>query len=212
MVAKSAITVDHLSDGRLNLGLGAGGDAQGDYDMLGMEPRSAAERVARFREFVELVDVLLRNEESRYGGRYYRAPKAVSLPRPVQQPRPPILIGGTGKKMIGIAARFADVFNHTRDYFGQPPSELLDAFPKRNALLDEACERAGRDAASIVRSMLVEPRPNPWASVDAFTATVERFHAVGIDDFVFNWPWDDERESVKVMQRVAQDVIPGLRR
>lgn len=211
VVAKAAVTVDNISNGRLNLGLGAGGDFQGDLDMLGVDALRPGKRVERFAEFVEFLDLMLRNEESSFEGSYFRAAKAIVRPGPVQQPRPPILVGGTGPKMIGIAARFADVFNHTRDYFGQPQDELVELFRKRNGVLDDACARLGRDPATVVRSMLVEPRPNPWTSVDTFTAVVERFHAAGIDDFVFNWPWDDVDSSIGVMQVVARDVLPQLR-
>jgi alkanesulfonate monooxygenase SsuD/methylene tetrahydromethanopterin reductase-like flavin-dependent oxidoreductase (luciferase family) len=212
VLAKAAITLDHASGGRLNLGLGAGGDFKTDNLMTGVESWPPAERVARFREFVHIVDLLLRNEEASYEGSYYSAPKAVTRPRPVQQPRPPIAIGARGPKMIEIAAQYADVFNHLGS-FGQPEEELLEAFPKRNALLDEACERVGRDPKSIVRSMLVATRPNPWESVDAFTGIVERFRAVGIEDFVFYYPWlpDWEGEALPVMERIAQDVLPELR-
>jgi len=132
----------------------------------------------------------------------------------VQKPRPPIVIGARGPKMIGVAARYADVFNHIGN-FGQPDDELVPAFQKRNALLDKYCEEAGRDTASIKRSMLAQIQ-GPLASVAAFTEMVERFHPVGIEDFVLYWPYrvdaDTERAQLGVLETIATDVIPALRK
>jgi alkanesulfonate monooxygenase SsuD/methylene tetrahydromethanopterin reductase-like flavin-dependent oxidoreductase (luciferase family) len=213
LIAKAAVTIDDMSGGRLNLGLGAAGDFDADVKAMGTEPLNPAERVARFGEFVELLDLLLRNEKTKYEGIYYRSAATV-LPRPTQQPRPPIVIGARGPKMIRIAARYADVFNHIGN-FGQPDDELVPLFRERNALLDGYCEESGRDPSSITRSMLGQIQ-GPLVSVATFTEMVERFHPVGIEDFVLYWPYgvdaETQREQVGVLEKVATDVIPSLRK
>jgi alkanesulfonate monooxygenase SsuD/methylene tetrahydromethanopterin reductase-like flavin-dependent oxidoreductase (luciferase family) len=202
-----------MSGGRLNLGLGAAGDFDADVKAMGQQTWTASERVDRFGEFVELIDLLLRNEKTAYEGTYYRSTATV-LPRPTQHPRPPILIGARGPKMIRIAARYADVFNHIGDR-GQPDDQLVPLFRERNALLDKHSEEAGRDPASITRSMLAQIQ-GPLVSVAAFTELIERFHPVGIEDFVLYWPYrvdaDTEREQVGVLEKIATDVIPSLRK
>src|SRR5215469_5385734 len=107
--AKAAVTVDHLSGGRVELALGVGDPAAGaKASGVGW---SDGERVARFGEFVELVELLLRQEVTTYHGRFYRCEEAETIPLPVQQPRPPVTIAAHGPKMLGIAAVHADAWS-----------------------------------------------------------------------------------------------------
>src|SRR6516162_1661655 len=104
--AKAAVTVDHLSAGRVELALGVGDPAAG-AKASGVD-WSAGERVARFGEFVELVDLLLRQEVTTYHGQFYHCEDAETVPLPVQQPRPPVTIAAHGPKMLRIAAEHSD--------------------------------------------------------------------------------------------------------
>ena len=101
-LTKAAMTVDHLSGGRVEVALGVG-DPSAGARAAGVD-WSAGERVSRFREFVELVDLLLRHEVTDYDGRFYRCEGAETIPLPVQRPRPPLTIAAHGPKMLRIAA------------------------------------------------------------------------------------------------------------
>jgi alkanesulfonate monooxygenase SsuD/methylene tetrahydromethanopterin reductase-like flavin-dependent oxidoreductase (luciferase family) len=106
-LARQAMTVDHISNGRLELGLGAGVGFDPAYVMTGIPNWRPGQRVARFREYVEIVDQLLRNEVTTYEGRYYTIKDAVMSPRPLQKPRPPITIAAQRPRMLKMAARYA---------------------------------------------------------------------------------------------------------
>jgi len=105
-LAKAAMTVDHVSGGRLEVALGVG-DPSAGARAAGVD-WTAGVAVARFREFVELVDLLLRQEVTSYTGRSYRCEGAETVPLPVQRPRPPITIAAHGPKMLRIAAEHGD--------------------------------------------------------------------------------------------------------
>ena len=111
MLARQALTVDHVSGGRLEVGLGTGLTIDPAYDMIGIPNWEPRERVARFAEYVEIVDRLLSHERSSFEGRYYRVKDAVMNPRPVQRPRPPIVVAALGPAMLRHAARYADNWN-----------------------------------------------------------------------------------------------------
>ena len=111
LLALQALTADHISGGRLDVGLGIGLEVDPAYRMMGIENWSAKERVARFGEYVEIVDRLLSQEETSFQGRFYKVNAAALRPRPVQSPRPPIVIAAMGPVMLGHAARHADIWN-----------------------------------------------------------------------------------------------------
>jgi alkanesulfonate monooxygenase SsuD/methylene tetrahydromethanopterin reductase-like flavin-dependent oxidoreductase (luciferase family) len=146
VVAKAAVTIDHLSGGRVELGLGAGTLAEEFGDLLGGLP-PAGERLDRLEEAVQVVRGLLGGEPTTFSGRYYRVEGAVCAPRPVQR-RLPLWIGGGGSRRTpGLAARFADGHN--------VPFVSPEAFRERGRQLDALCERRGRDPRSLARSVNV---------------------------------------------------------
>ena len=108
MLAKEAATVDLLSDGRLELGLGAGWNTR-DYAQLGIAYDPPKMRVDRFAEALALTKRLWTERSVDHDGAYYRVRGATVLPRPVQRPHPPIMVGGGGPRMLRIAAREADI-------------------------------------------------------------------------------------------------------
>ncbi len=200
LLAKQAVTVDQISNGRLELGLGAGWYVP-EHTMYGISFPSPSELVGRFREAVEIVNRLLRQEVVSYEGRYYQLREAVFRPGPVQKPRPPLTLGAKRPKMLRIVAEYADRWNSS----GSP--EDLRA---RNEILDEHCAAIGRDPASISRSVYgwaaIMPR-DPWQSAEAFEDMVGRYREAGVNEFLVDQP---KKEQFPVLERVATEVIPRL--
>jgi len=108
LVAREAATVDLLTDGRFQLGLGAG-SIQSEYEQAGLSFDTGATRVERLAEAVTIIKGLLEGEQVTFAGRYYRVTGHTIAPFPVQKPHPPILIGGNGERLLTLAAREADI-------------------------------------------------------------------------------------------------------
>ena len=108
ILAKEAATIDVLSDGRLEFGIGAG-SMHVDYDYLGLPYDPPAVRVDRFEEAIHIVKQCFTGEKFTVHGEHYRMTDYTSHPMPVQRPGPPILIGGGGKRVLSIAGREADI-------------------------------------------------------------------------------------------------------
>jgi F420-dependent oxidoreductase-like protein len=201
LLAKEAITVDHVSRGRLELGLGAGWYAP-EHEIFGLDFPEPRELVGRFREAVEVVDGLLRDERTTFEGRYYRLREAPSRPRPVQRPRPPLTLAAHGPRMLRIVARHADAWNS----FG-----TLEELRSRNQLLDEACAEVGRSPGEISRGVyhwVARSDSDPWSSLDAFEEIVGRYREAGFDQFILDHPRDDQ---LAVLERAAAEALPRLR-
>jgi alkanesulfonate monooxygenase SsuD/methylene tetrahydromethanopterin reductase-like flavin-dependent oxidoreductase (luciferase family) len=216
LLARQALTVDHVSGGRLALGLGAGASGY-DPPMTGGAWWPPAERVGRFRELVEIVDRLLRDEVTTYHGRYYRVTEAAMAPGPLQRPRPPLTIAASGPRMLKIAARFADAWN-TEGAFAElyqqhaRPEDVRRLVRERSEFLNEQAAAIGRDPGTIRRSFLFGfgPAPEtPWASADAFEHAVGRYREIGCTEFIFPEPGVEERA---VFERVVHELIPRLQR
>lgn len=201
ILAKQAATIDHISNGRLELGLGAGWYLP-EHQMFGLEFPEPAELVSRFRESVEVIDSLLRNEYTTYQGQHYQLDQAAFRPRPIQQPRPPLTIGAKKRKMLAITAQYADRWNS---------SGTVEELRVRNEMLDEQCAEIGRDPDEIIRSLYgwaaIMP-DDPWESVDAFEDVIGRYMEVGINEFIIDQPHDDQ---ITVLEQVATDVITRFR-
>ncbi len=107
MLAKEAATLDLLSNGRFELGLGAG-VGQPDYQQMGLPFESAGTRVSRVEEALHIIKRFFTEEVVNFSGKYYTITGLRGLPKPVQKPHPPIFIGSSGKRLLTIAAREAD--------------------------------------------------------------------------------------------------------
>jgi alkanesulfonate monooxygenase SsuD/methylene tetrahydromethanopterin reductase-like flavin-dependent oxidoreductase (luciferase family) len=194
---KQAVTVDHISNGRVDFGVGAGW-LEREHETYGFELPPARERVERFAEALEIWDLLQRRERTTYDGGHYQLLDAPFEPKPVQQPRLPLLIGASGPRMLRLTAQWADNWNARGT-----PEEARGG----NELLDAFCWEIGRDPATIVRS--ISPSLNFLASVEDFVRCVEAYRAAGFTDFRIPWPRTDA--EYPVFQRVAREVIPVLR-
>lgn len=142
VIAKMAEAIDDISGGRFILGLGAGWNKP-EYDQFGMpfEPR-----VSRFEEAVQIIHGLLSHGEANVQGRFYQANQARNLPRGPRPDGPPILIGSSGDRMLGILARYADAWD--TGWGGN-----TGGLQAKVAKLEAACTAAGRDPQTVVRSV-----------------------------------------------------------
>lgn len=196
LLAAQALTLDHLSDGRVSVGLGSGGPPH-PYAAFGHEAWSPRERVERLEEQAAILDRLLRGESVAYNGKHYPIQNA-RLTAPVQQPRPPLVVAAHGPRAMQVAARYGDGWNTLG---GQPFPEGLDPaqrLPLAEVVartrelrerLDAACAEIGRDPTTIRRSVLaLAPNPDPFSSLDAFDEYVGAYEAIGIDEIIFSWP------------------------
>ena len=204
LLAKEAATVDHVSGGRLELGLGAGWWAA-EHATYGIPFPPPAERVARFREGVAVLSCLLGTGEERvdYAGDLLCLRAAACRPAPVQRPRPPLALAAQGPRMLEVVARHADAWVGS---FGLSPDEVA----MRNLLLDERCATLGRDPRELRRIFVWAPwvqALDPWASPDAFRDFVGRYHAAGVTEFVFDEPRPEQRP---ILERIAGDILPEL--
>jgi F420-dependent oxidoreductase-like protein len=146
VLAKAAATVDHISGGRVELGLGAGW-MELEHRAYGFEFPPTSERVARFAEQLEIVHRLWTEEAPSFSGRYYTLDECPGLPKPLQKPRPPIIVGGSARPgTLRPAVRFADEYNTV---FASPEEAA-----RRRRRLDEACEEQGREPATLPLSVM----------------------------------------------------------
>jgi alkanesulfonate monooxygenase SsuD/methylene tetrahydromethanopterin reductase-like flavin-dependent oxidoreductase (luciferase family) len=141
VLANWAATMDHVSDGRFLLGLGAGWQ-ENEHQQYGIPQGPPGERIDRFVEALRVVRGLLDEAETTVEGGHYEVRDAVAEPKPVQE-RLPILIGGKGDRMLGVVARHADEWN-----MWSTPEMLAE----RRAVLDQRCEAVGRDPGEIATS------------------------------------------------------------
>ena len=211
-LARQAMTLDHVSGGRLELGLGAGVSAEVDptYRMTGLRDWGAGGRVDRFEEILEMLDSLLRREATDYHGRFYDVEGAVICPQTIQRPRPPFTVAALGRRMLNLAARYGDAWN-TFGGLDLSPEKMYEKVKADNALLDDCCQKIGRDPASLRRSLLLygEEAWTLFDSEDNLRLLVEKYAEAGITEFILYYPRNGEQ--VDVFENVSRDVIPELR-
>lgn len=205
LLLKEAVTVDHISGGRLILGVGSGWH-EPEHRMYGLDLQSPSERVDRLEETLQIADMLMRQDRTTFHGRYYQLEDAPFQPKPAQRPRIPIVIGAHRPRMLRLVARHADMW----DTFPTIPRSATDGLQaeirERVRLLDGYCEEIGRDPAEIRRST--------WAggdklhSEEAFLEFVDTFRSLGFTDFTTGLP---DSDHLTMVRRISTEVMPGLR-
>jgi alkanesulfonate monooxygenase SsuD/methylene tetrahydromethanopterin reductase-like flavin-dependent oxidoreductase (luciferase family) len=212
MLARQAMTVDHISEGRLILGIGGGAPSQeGEivYDMLSLPDWSRKERYGHFKEQIEIIDKLLKEHVVSYSGTHYRLKEAAIFPESIQKPRPPILIGCVGHKMIKVAVEYADIWNS----FGGinlDAGELYDSIQKQVEVANNHCDEIGRDPSTLKKSILTFG-PEAWElldSVDNFVKYFEKYSELGFTEFIMYAPF--RGKQIPVFKEIAEEVIPNL--
>jgi F420-dependent oxidoreductase-like protein len=144
VLANMATALDIISDGRLEIGIGAGWNLE-ESDAYGIELGSLQERFDRFDEACQVIIGLLTDETTTFDGTYFSLTEARNEPKPVQRPHPPICIGGSGpKRTLRAAARWAQHWNH--------PGAPVDSWRQSRDILHEHCADLGRDPTEITTS------------------------------------------------------------
>ena len=215
-LARQALTIDHISNGRLELGLGAGGSSKIEYSMTGIKEWQSREKVNRFQEYVEIVDQLLRNPVTTYHGKYYQLEKAVMQPDPIQKPRPPITIGAFSPRMLRIAARHADTWNTLGDPISS--EESMDTAKKQMNFLDRCCQQINRDPQTLKRSFLLYEREamhnisgmKLYESTALIKDAVEKCLDLGFTEIIILYPFIEK--EIPIFEQIALELIPELRK
>jgi alkanesulfonate monooxygenase SsuD/methylene tetrahydromethanopterin reductase-like flavin-dependent oxidoreductase (luciferase family) len=183
LLARQALTVDQISNGRLDVGIGAGYYAD-DHRWLGIDYLDPKGRAQRLTEVAEVLDRALRGERVTYSGTHVRLDDAPSV-TPVQRPRPPLWIAVYGATSQRLAARLADAAALVGDE-GLALEETLPRFRDRMQRLDEICAAEGRDPHSLRRCYLAGFANEPvFMSSDSAADFIGRFVEAGATDFVF---------------------------
>jgi alkanesulfonate monooxygenase SsuD/methylene tetrahydromethanopterin reductase-like flavin-dependent oxidoreductase (luciferase family) len=219
VLANWAKTVDHMSAGRLLLGIGAGWQIN-EHEQYGIELGRPGVRIDRFEEACQVLAALLREPVGNVDGQHYRLTDAVMEPKPVQDPLP-ILIGGKGDRMMGVVARHADEWN-----MWSLPAELAE----RSKALDAACADIGRDPATIARSTqalfflgddtakidgLIErvaPRPAVGGSAARLVEAVQGWADVGVDEVIVpDFTLGTGAQRLEHLDLLIEQVAPDFR-
>jgi F420-dependent oxidoreductase-like protein len=216
VLAKMATTVDILSQGRLILGLGAGW-YELEHSTYGLPFPRIRERLQRLDESLTVITRLWTEERVTFAGRYYHLTDALLNPRPVQQPRPSLLVGASGEQIaLEVVARHADIWNS----FGSP-----EVFERKIAVLTEHCRKVGRDPETIEKSVLLQMaltddpetkrralENESWGMLTGSPAEIrqqiERYVAVGVTHIIVSLPAPYDSTA---LHRFAAEVLPAFR-
>lgn len=188
VLANMASTLDHVSGGRLELGIGAGWN-EIEFDAFGIPLGSMRERFDRFEEGLEVLHRLFTEPHTTFAGQQFRLDGAMNNPKPIQQPLP-ICIGGRGRKRtLPLAARYAHHWNYT--------GEAVAEFGELRQLLADSASAIGRDPAEISSSVLLR-----WADDDDLRRSIDEYGEAGVDLVLVSLPKDRPASSVEQLAEV----------
>jgi F420-dependent oxidoreductase-like protein len=174
ILATQAVTVDHISGGRLELAVGAAWFEQ-EHGELGIPFPPAGERVERLDEGVQVLDLLMTRDDASFDGKHFRLDGATYRPRPVQRPRIPIWIGGSGeKRMLPLVARRADAWHS----YGQ-----VGELRRKSEIVTREAEASGRDPADILRAADVS-----LEDLGPARGRIEQLRDAGFGYLTVGWP------------------------
>jgi F420-dependent oxidoreductase-like protein len=195
LLLKEAVTVDHISNGRCLLGVGAAW-FQGEHEMFGFDFPPVGQRVDMLREALEIFELLQSQERSTYEGRHYRVRDAIFEPKAIQQPRLPVVIGAGGDRMLRLVARFADQWDNN--------FSNSDEYRERVRKLEAACAKLGRDPGQIRRSTTLAA--DLVKDERALRARLDELHTLGITDILIHAP-----ERIEELRDYAERIVPEYR-
>ena len=211
LLAKRTATIDHLSRGRMVLGLGAGWQIN-EHHAYGIELEPPGKRVSRFEEAIQIVRSMLSQESTTFHGACYEITDAPCDPKPVQSPLP-LLVGTRSPRMLRITARYANEWNT----WGTPEQAAV-----HRAALVETCEKVGRDPATMRTSAnaivdLGGTTPPPgraalFGSAEQLIDQFGRYAELGFDEFVLpDWNLGtDKAERADKIARIKTEVMDHL--
>lgn len=216
LLAKTVASVDHLSGGRIDFGVGAGWK-ENEYTAYGYDFPPAGVRIEQLIDTLEICRRMWTEPVATYAGKHFRVTDAVCAPKPVQRPSPPIWIGGRRPRMLRVAARYADGLNLVHgDGVGRPRAPSPADWEVALAQLAQACQRIGRDVREIALSHYTEvyfddvpsDGPRRAGSIEGNDETVAEairgYAAVGVGELCLAFPKGREVELVgRVRERVA---------
>ena len=192
VVANMASSLDIISDGRFELGLGAGW-SEDECSAYGIHLGTMEERFDRFEEGLEVISLLLTQDKSNFSGNWYQLKNAMNNPKPFQQPLP-ICIGGFGlKRTIPAVAKFATHWNYIH------PNASVDDFKKRRQVLNNACATIGRSANEILISTKINYNGDILKTVEQ----IKEYSEVGVDLGIVNVP---KTEPATIVDRLADEL------
>jgi len=195
ILATEAITVDQISNGRLEIGMGAAWH-EPEHEQLGVPFPPLKDRAERLEEGVQVMRLLMTKDRATFAGRHYQLNKASYYPRPVQRPHPPIWIGAGGEQlMLPIVARQADAWHA----FGSD-----DSLARKSRLLDQLAEKAGRDPKAILRSASLS-LSRPW---DQVRRRASQLRAAGFGYLIAEWPSEGKRRLDEFVEKVMPELAP----
>ncbi len=195
-LAKIVASVDEMSDGRVELGMGAGWSIP-EHERFGIPFPALGERLDRLEEAIQVVSGLWTETPLTFHGRFYQLRDAICEPKPVQRPRPPIIVGGVGRRRtVELAARLADELN----------LDMLEPGASREAFarLDVACEAGDRDPQAVTRSVMI---PWPTGSVEEQRERVAAYAEAGVQRLYLNV--GPGLADLAELERFGRDVISG---
>jgi probable F420-dependent oxidoreductase len=186
VLAKEVAALDHLSGGRIDLGVGLGWSPE-EFAAVGVPYEN---RGARCDDYISAMTCLWTDEVATYDGEFVSFTGAVQLPKPVQSPRPPVIIGGQSPAALRRAATLGDGWSS----WMLPPDEIEDTL----AGLDAECEKAGRDPGSLRRIHTIF-----YPGAEDFGQFLERCQKNGVDEVVVV-PWVPDRDPFEVLAEIAE--------
>jgi F420-dependent oxidoreductase-like protein len=201
LVAKMASTVDHVSNGRVILGLGAAW-FETEHTAYGIPFYTPGERAKRLKEAVEVIKLLFSQPKSTFNGKFYQLKDAPNEPKPVQK-HVPLLIGGVGPKRIQpLAARHADIWHFfPSDEDPQTAKRMCESF-------NQLCQKVKRDPATVEKSLSLRP-PQLAGSSKEVVSRVKALADAGVRHFIISLSPPYDRA---LLQRFAKEVIPAVRK
>jgi F420-dependent oxidoreductase-like protein len=198
LLAKTVATLDVLSGGRAQLGIGAAWYER-EHRGLGVAFPPLAERFERLEEALQICQQMWSDDEGPFDGAHYQLAETICRPRPIQTPCPPILIGGSGEqKTLRLVAKYADACNLFETD--------VDTVKHKLEVLDRHCETEGRDPATVRRTMIAGPT-GPAIDGDAFLRAMEPYAALGIEQVWVSATSDDPAGWVETF---TEAVVPRL--
>ncbi|MHA2170770.1 MAG: LLM class flavin-dependent oxidoreductase [Candidatus Kariarchaeaceae archaeon] len=232
VLAKQIASLDHFANGRIEFGYGAGWK-EIEYNAYGIDYPSAGVRIEQLAEAIEVIRKLWTEEYSTYEGKYYTLSNAISFPKPLQKPYPPIWVGTmeAKPKMLNLAAQHADGINIAWSF-------SPDVYQDKLNRIDEFCDTYGRDPKTLLKSYGVwtriysdeDEKLKAWQKIcedRGFTmeqlekrlegslhgtpaeisTKLNQYIDLGITDFIFMFPQHQEAESMQIFR---EKIIPKL--